>query len=76
MPTIHREHGFNFVIYVDDHPPPHVHVTGGGVAKIILEPQVTLLQSRGLSKADAGRALEVVTSRRDEMIAAWKRIHG
>jgi hypothetical protein len=76
MPTIHREHGLNFVVYVDDHPPPHVHVTGRGVAKIDLEPAVTLIHTRGLSKADIVRALDVVTLRRSEMLEAWKRIHG
>jgi hypothetical protein len=76
MPTIHREYGLNFVVYVDDHPPPHVHVTGRGVAKIDMEPAVTLIHARGLSKADIVRALDVVTLRRSEMLEAWKRIHG
>jgi len=76
MPTIHREHGLNFVVYIDDHPPPHVHVTGRGAAKIALEPAVEILYSRGLSKADIGRILDVVRSQRDMMLEAWKRIHG
>ena len=76
MPTIHREHGLNFVVYVDDHPPPHVHVTGRGTAKITLEPAIVLDYARGLSKADIGRALDVIGSRHLEMLDAWKRVHG
>ncbi|MBI4520710.1 MAG: DUF4160 domain-containing protein [Gemmatimonadetes bacterium] len=26
MPTVHRERGFRFQMYPNDHPPPHVHV--------------------------------------------------
>ena len=38
MPVIHREVGLRFIIYVDDHAPPHVHVEGkGGSAKIAIE---------------------------------------
>jgi hypothetical protein len=36
--TVHRAHGFRFVIFTNDHAPPHVHVFGqGGEAKIVLE---------------------------------------
>jgi hypothetical protein len=38
MVTVHRAHGFRFVIFVNDHSPPHVRVFGqGGEAKIVLE---------------------------------------
>jgi hypothetical protein len=76
VPTVHREHGLNFVIFVDDHPPAHVHVTGRGIAKITLEPDVRLEEARGLTKADVGRALDVVRSQRELMLEAWSRIHG
>jgi hypothetical protein len=76
MPTVHREHGMSFVVYTDDHPPPHVHVTGRGTAKITLTPIVGVLGARGMSKADTARALAVVKSHRDMMLDAWDRIHG
>jgi hypothetical protein len=76
MPTVHRDHGLKFVVYIDDHPPPHIHVTGRGIAKVALEPAVALLHSRSLSKADIGRILEVVRSQRSMMLEAWNRIHG
>jgi uncharacterized protein DUF4160 len=38
MVTAHRAFGFRFVIFANDHGPPHVHVFGqGGEAKIVLE---------------------------------------
>jgi hypothetical protein len=36
MVTLFRESGLRFVIFIDDHAPPHVHVFGDGVAKIEL----------------------------------------
>jgi len=76
MPTVHREHGLKFVVYVDDHPPPHIHVSGRGTARIALEPVVRLMDSRGLSKPDIGRVLDVVRSHHTVMLEAWIRIHG
>jgi hypothetical protein len=38
MVTVHRAYGFRFVIFPNDHSPPHVHVFGqGGEATIVLE---------------------------------------
>ena len=76
MPVVFRAHGLRFIIYVDDHRPPHIHVDGRGVAKIALEPKVELIWDRGMTKPDVKRALDVVTDGRDEMIKAWNRIHG
>ena len=46
MPVVFRAHGLRFIIYVDDHRPPHIHVDGRGVAKIALEPNVELIWDR------------------------------
>jgi hypothetical protein len=79
MPTIHREAGFRFVIYVDDHPPPHVHVLGEGRAKIvILGPDGLPLPEwgRGIRAADRRRLIEVVSERQEQFLAEWKALHG
>ena len=35
MPTVHREEGIAFRVYLRDHPPPHVHaIKARGFAKI------------------------------------------
>ena len=53
MPTILFVNGFRFVVWPDDHEPPHVHVfKGSGEAKVsIVDPQ--LIRIIGLSKQEA-----------------------
>jgi hypothetical protein len=78
MVTVHRAHGFQFVIFVNDHSPPHVHVFGkGGEAKIILEgPEgIKLDWVAGISRGDLRRVLQEVERERDGLIAKWRRIH-
>jgi|GraSoiStandDraft_17_1057272.scaffolds.fasta_scaffold676330_1 Domain of unknown function (DUF4160) len=78
MVTVHRAHGFRFVIFVNDHSPPHVHVFGqGGEAKVILEGQdgIKLDWVAGISRADLRRVLQEVERKRNELIAIWRRIH-
>jgi len=80
MPTGHRAYGLRFVIYVNDHPPAHVHVLGaGGEAKINLgvgEGLPSLLWAKGLDRATLRQAMLEVMARRDLLLAAWQRIHG
>jgi hypothetical protein len=76
MPTIFRLHGLRFMIFVDDHPPPHVHVTGRGEAKIAIDDGHAILTNKGLSKADIARARDAVMERADLLRDAWMRIHG
>ncbi|KPF62317.1 hypothetical protein IP88_15025 [alpha proteobacterium AAP81b] len=76
MPVIHRESGLRFIIYVDEHPPAHVHVEGeGGSAKIEIEP-VTLIWSRNLKRRDVNRAVDIVRRNSVEFGIAWANIHG
>jgi hypothetical protein len=43
MPTVLRRDGFEFVVYFDDHSPPHVHVfKGEGETKIKLDPIIVV----------------------------------
>src|SRR5262249_48248557 len=79
MATVHRAHGFRFVIFPNDHNPPHVHVLGqGGEAKIVLEGPggVSLDWSVGISRGDLRRVMQEVERERNELIAMWRRIHG
>ncbi len=76
MPTVFRYSGLRFVIYVDDHPPAHVHVEGkGGQAKIALEGPV-LVWNRGFTRADIKIALDTVISQRTALLHSWTTIHG
>jgi hypothetical protein len=39
MPTVHRAGNLRFMIYLEDHGPPHVHVfSAGAEAKVLLAP--------------------------------------
>jgi hypothetical protein len=78
MATVHRAHGFRFVIFANDHSPPHVHVfRQGGEAKIVLEGTggIDLDWAVGISRGDLRRALLEVERERDRMIAMWRKIH-
>lgn len=77
MPTVLRAHGLRFMIFVGDHPPPHVHAIGDGSAKIALDgPAARVMENKGLSKADVKRALDAVEVERTRLLRIWKSIHG
>lgn len=79
MVTVHREAGFRFVIYVDDHEPAHVHVIGAGEAKVNLMPrddEPAIVYAIGMKRADLRRVARIVTRRSAELMADWTGIHG
>ena len=79
MPTVLREANLRFVIYTDDHPPPHVHVFGDGEAKINLAgPDDTpeLVWAMSMTRGDIRRAMSIVAAQRDHLLARWNQIHG
>lgn len=79
MATVGRAHGFRFVIFTNDHSPPHVHVVGpGGEAKIVLEADggVRPDWSAGISAGDLRRLLLAAPAEREHFLAEWRRIHG
>ena len=78
MVTVHRAYGFRFVIFLNDHSPPHVHVFGrGGEARIILEGPggVRLDGSAGIHRGDLRRIVPEARRERERLIAMWRRIH-
>ena len=78
MVTVHRAHGFRFVIFPNDHSPAHVHVFGqGGEAKIVLSgpTDVTLEWVVGIGRGDLRRVMQEARSERERLIAMWRKIH-
>jgi hypothetical protein len=78
MVTVHREAGLRFIIFKDDHPPPHVHVTGDGKARIVItgadgEPELSY--NDGLKAGDLRRAMRIVAERRTMLIKRWEEYH-
>lgn len=78
MVTVHRAFGFRFVIYGNDHSPPHLHLVGqGGEAKVVLLDGggVMLDWSVGIAKGDLRRLLQEVASHHADLYARWESIH-
>jgi hypothetical protein len=79
MVTVHRAYGFRFVIFANDHSPPHVHVFGqGGEAKIALQGSdgVGLDWFVGISPGDMRKLVAEARRERPRLIAMWRKIHG
>ncbi|HEX8620344.1 MAG TPA: DUF4160 domain-containing protein [Allosphingosinicella sp.] len=79
MVTIFRESGLSFVIFLDDHPPPHVHVFGDGMLRIELgrrADEVRVVDAEGMKAGDVRKAKRIVMERRDELAAQWEEFHG
>ena len=79
MVTIHRAQGLRVVIFLDDHEPAHVHVFGDGEAKINLagpSGAPELAWAIGMTRSEVRRAMAIVSERRDEFVAHWRRLHG
>jgi hypothetical protein len=80
MPTILRVDGYEIVIYLDDHPPPHVHVFAHGCEAIVYlncprgEPEIG--EAYRCKSRELKAILKVVGNHRERLCAMWKEIHG
>lgn len=79
MVTVHREGGFRFAIYRNDHEPAHVHILKDGEVIVNLlgadgKPQIR--QDYGSTLADIRKALRIVADRQAEFLAKWQEING
>ncbi len=76
MPEIFRERGYRFVIYFNDHAPPHCHVKkAGNEARVTLNP-IEILSSQGYNNREIGDILEITQQHRQQLINAWEAYHG
>jgi hypothetical protein len=76
MPTVLRVKGYRFIIFTNDHPPPHIHVKhaeGGG--KINLEP-VEWVEHFELNQRQRREILEIVVENRDYLLEKWQEFQG
>jgi hypothetical protein len=79
MVTVLRAHGLRVVIYTNDHDPAHVHVFGGGEAKINLlsaDGLPALIWAVGMSRGEVRRALRIIADEQTTLLARWEEIHG
>ena len=71
MPTVHREAGFRFHFYAQDHAPPHVHVEKDGCeAKFRLRP-VRMIGNDGFRMRDLARIESMVLEHVEKLEDAW-----
>lgn len=80
MPTVLRQDGFDVMIYVDDHPPAHVHVfKAGGQLIMNLGDENTppsIRRVKGMAKREARKAVVVVEDNQEALLGSWREIHG
>jgi len=77
MSEIFRAFGLVFVIFSDDHPPPHVHVGGPGWRmKIVLSDPPDLVSITGrATRPEARRALKLTRENLTRLLEAWENLH-
>ena len=63
--------------HADEHLAIHVHLENGdGLAKIELEPEIKLIEDKGIKPKDIKRAMSIVEQYKEEFIEKWKEFHG
>jgi hypothetical protein len=76
MPTILNTKGFKFIIFTDDHPPPHIHVKQAeGGTKIRLEP-VEIIAYWSLTPRQLRAIMTITRENRDYFLSKWYELHG
>ena len=72
MPTVLREHGFRFHLYLNDHLPMHVHVSKGGAeAKVLLESALEVVKNNGFKAQEIRRIIAIIEDHYDYLIQQW-----
>ena len=72
MPQLFTLFGLRFMFYSNDHEPIHVHVVKGGAeARFQVQPEVTLMENRGLKPAELKLAESIVEENKEIIAARW-----
>ncbi len=72
MPTLKRFSEYRVLIYIDDHPPPHVHIIRNDGRDCIVE--IETLQVIGkLAPREIRDALQWIASERGVLLDEWRR---
>lgn len=73
MPQLFTVFGFRFMFYSNDHDPIHVHVVKAGMeARFQVEPEVVLLDNKGLKPSELKLAESIVEENKEMIIERWK----
>lgn len=77
MPTILILFGIRFFFYSREHEPVHVHIeTGDGRAKFEIDPEVRLVENKGVKNKDIKLAESIIEENRELIINEWKERRG
>ncbi|MBQ7259272.1 MAG: DUF4160 domain-containing protein [Paludibacteraceae bacterium] len=72
MPTLFTVFGFRFLFYSNDHEPIHVHVIkGNSEARFQVQPDVKLLDNKGLKPAELKLAESLVEENKEMIVERW-----
>jgi hypothetical protein len=75
MATAHRESGFTFRVWSNDHEPAHVHAWKSGELAVVNLTPVSVRSVRGMKPSDVARAVAIVEAHRDKMLQVWRDTH-
>ncbi|MBR4547899.1 MAG: DUF4160 domain-containing protein [Paludibacteraceae bacterium] len=77
MPTLFIVFGFRFMFYSNDHEPIHVHVIKDNAeARFQVQPDVALLDNKGLKPAELKLAESLVEENKEMIIERWMTFFG
>ena len=79
MPTVFRQDGFRFIIYLNDHQPAHIHVQKGrGEIKVNIASlgEIQVMKVVGMKNQEALKALKLVSQNQQFLLKKWEEIHG
>ena len=76
MPTVLRIGGYRFIIFTNDHNPPHIHVQRAeGGAKIGLRP-IEIVEYHALNTRQLGEIIAIVSEHHDYLLDKWREVQG
>lgn len=72
MPTLFTIFGLRFYFYSEEHLPIHVHVRNSdGRAKIQVDPEVVLIENKGIKPNDLKKALILADLYKEQITEFW-----
>ena len=72
MPTLFTIFGLRFYFYSEEHLPIHVHVRNSdGRAKIQVDPEVVLIENKGIKSNDLKKALTLANLYKEQITEFW-----
>lgn len=75
MPTVLRVGGYQFGIYLNDHPPAHVHVRKAEKsARVTIDP-IEVMNNYGFNERELSQIKAIIEQHQTELMDIWKRYH-